>query len=127
MRTEKRGGRAGGELQAVGPLLSQILRRLGLDRRFAEQRAVETWAEAVGADIAAQSRAAGIRDGVLFVDVASNVWMQELGLLRENIVERLNQRLGAPLVKRIVLSIDRGPRPEGAPTWEWEGEHPDDE
>ena len=127
MRKGKAAGREGGELQAVGPLLSQILRHLGLDRRFAEQRAVETWAEAVGADIAAQSRAAGIRDGVLFVDVASNVWMQELGLLRENIVERLNQRLGAPLVKRIVLSIDRGPRPDGAPKWEWEGEQPDDE
>ena len=46
----------------------------------------------------------------LFVDVDSNVWMQELGLLRDGIVTRLNARLGAPLVRKIVLSIERPPR-----------------
>src|SRR5262245_39948703 len=96
MRADR--GRGRGELEPVGALLDGLLRRLGLDRRLAEWRAVEAWPQVVGAAIAAQSRAVAVRDGVLFVDVTSDVWMQELGLLRESIAERLNAHLGAPLV-----------------------------
>lgn len=111
--SDKRGANP---LQPVGPVVAQLLRRLGLDRRFEEYRAVEGWADVVGPQIAAQSRAAAVRDGVLFVEVASNVWMQELGLLRDTIAERLNAHLGAPLVRKIVLSIAQEPhrRPPAA-------------
>jgi predicted nucleic acid-binding Zn ribbon protein len=114
-------------LEPVGPLLAQILRRLGLDRRLEEYRAVTLWPEVVGPAIAAQARAVSIREGVLFVDVVSNVWMQELGLLRNGIVERLNARLGGPRVQRIVLSIARPPRPEDRAPWQREVREPDDE
>jgi len=119
--------RDAGMLEPVGSLIGQVLRRLGLDRRFEEYRAVEIWPEVVGPAIAAQASAVEIRDGVLFVDVASNVWMQELGLLRNGIVERLNARLGGPRVQRIVLSIARPPRPDAGTPWQREGEEPDDE
>jgi len=115
MRSENRRGRNRGEFEAVGPLVAGILRRLGLEKRLAEWRAVQAWPQVVGPAIAAQARAVEVRDGVLFVDVASNVWMQELGLLRENIAERLNAHLGAPLVRKVVLSIERRPRDGEAP------------
>ena len=122
MRRDRNRGRSAGELEAVGPLVAGLLRRLGLERRLAEWRAVEAWPGVVGPAIAAQARAVEVRDGVLFVDVESNVWMQELGLLRENITERLNAQLGAPLVRKIVLSIARAPRDGDAPEWEREGD-----
>jgi predicted nucleic acid-binding Zn ribbon protein len=102
-------GSWGGPLEPVGPLVGQLLSRLGLDRRLQEQRAVAVWPEVVGPVVAAQARAVTVREGVLFVDVASSVWMQELGLLRDGIAARLNAHLGAPLVRKIVLSIDRPP------------------
>jgi predicted nucleic acid-binding Zn ribbon protein len=120
-------GRDPGTLEPVGSLIAQVMRRLGLDRRLEEYRAVELWPEVVGPAIATQASAVEIRDGVLFVDVASNVWMQELGLLRNGIVERLNARLGGPRVQRIVLSIARPPRPDAGAPWQREVEEPDDE
>lgn len=105
--------RSGGPLEPVGPLVQRLLRQLGLDRSLDEYRAVESWAEVVGPAIAQQARAVAVRDGVLFVDVASNVWMQELMLLRDSITERLNAHLGAPLVRRMVLSIERRPQQDG--------------
>jgi hypothetical protein len=43
------------------------------------------------------------------------MWMQELGVLREEIMARLNERLGAPHVRKIVLSLERAPlRPAAA-------------
>ena len=119
--------RAAGEFEPVGALLRQLLVRLGLERRLEEQRAIEAWPLIVGPAVAEQARAVEIREGVLFVDVATSVWMQELGLLRDSIVERLNAHLGAPLVHKIVLSIERPPRPEDAAPWQREGEESNDD
>ncbi|UCE02331.1 MAG: DUF721 domain-containing protein [Candidatus Latescibacterota bacterium] len=98
-----------GKLEPVGPLLGELLHGLGLDTRLREFRAVEVWDEVVGATIAAHAHAVAIREGVLFVEVESSVWTQELGLLREQIVEQLNANLGAKIVRRIVLTLERGP------------------
>jgi predicted nucleic acid-binding Zn ribbon protein len=123
-----RESRAQSGLEPVGPLLRQLLQRLGLARRLEEQRAIQAWPEVVGPAIAEQTRAAGIREGVMFVDVASNVWLQELGLLREGIIERLNAHLGAQLVHKIVLSIERPPLAEdGAAPWEREDDERHDD
>jgi len=87
--------------------VGRLLEGLGLDKRLREFRALEAWEEAVGPAVAMHAEPTGIRDGVLFVEVDSSVWMQELSLLRESIVERLNAALGAPMVRRIVLSLER--------------------
>jgi len=106
-------GRTQGKLEPVGSLVGHLLQGLGLEKRLREYRAVQAWAATVGPAVAAHARATAIQDGVLFVEVDASVWMQELSLLRESIVERLNAALGAPLVRRIVLSAERTP-PEGA-------------
>lgn len=96
-------------LEPVGLLVRSVLQRYGLDKRLREHGAVEAFEHVVGPTIAQQARATSIRDGVLFVDVANNVWMQELMLLREHIAKQLNEHLGARLVRQIVLSIQRTP------------------
>ena len=95
------------KLEAVGPLLTGVLEGLGLDRRLREFQAVEVWNSVVGEVIAENTRPVAMREGVLFVEVASSVWMQELVLLRDEIVERLNQQLGENIVRRIVLAAER--------------------
>ena len=127
-RVKRRGIESIGDLEPVGALLGQLLRRLGLERRLEEQRAIAAWPEIVGPKIAEQARPVAIREGVLFVDVATNVWMQELALLRDSIVERLNAHLGGPLVEKIVLSIERPPlHDESAAPRQREGDEPNDE
>jgi predicted nucleic acid-binding Zn ribbon protein len=103
-----------GKFEPLGSLVGDLLRSLGLERRLREQGAVEAWEAVVGEAIAQHARASSIRDGVLFVEVDSSVWMQELALLRERIAERLNDHLGAAIVRRIVLAVERAPHAGGA-------------
>ncbi|HKH16025.1 MAG TPA: DUF721 domain-containing protein [Solirubrobacteraceae bacterium] len=65
------------------------------------------WPEAAGDAFAAQSQPLAERDGVITVACTSAVWAQELDLLSERVVERLNQSLGRPAV--------RGLRPHARP------------
>ena len=65
------------------------------------------WPACAGQAFAAQSEPVGERDGVITVACSSAVWAQELDLLSESVVERLNGELGRPAV--------RGLRPQARP------------
>ena len=57
------------------------------------------WETAAGDAFAAQSEPVSERDGVVTVACASAVWAQELDLLSERVVERLNEQLGRPAIR----------------------------
>ncbi len=59
------------------------------------------WPEAAGEAFGAVATAVAERDGVVTVACTSAVWAQELDLMSERVVERLNARLGRPAVRRL--------------------------
>ena len=59
------------------------------------------WESAAGAAFAAECTPDGERDGVVTVACSSAVWAQELDLLSERVVARLNEVLGRPAVRRL--------------------------
>jgi predicted nucleic acid-binding Zn ribbon protein len=65
------------------------------------------WPQAAGEAFAAQAQPVAERDGVITVACSSAVWAQELDLLSERVVERLNGELGRAAV--------RGLRPHARP------------
>jgi predicted nucleic acid-binding Zn ribbon protein len=68
------------------------------------------WETAAGAAFAAQSEPIAERAGTITVACSSAVWAQELDLLSERVVERLNEELGRPAVKGLRPQARRGPR-----------------
>ncbi|MCA1680455.1 MAG: DUF721 domain-containing protein [Actinobacteria bacterium] len=71
------------------------------------------WAQAVGDAIAAEAEPVGERHGILTVACRSGVWAQELQLLSQELLSRLNHTLGnagsAPLVELHVRPARRSP------------------
>lgn len=72
------------------------------------------WADAVGVAIARRAEPVRLRGRTLVVAVSSAPWMQELNLLKRNIVTALNERLPRPLVDDLFLVLTEG-RPVDAP------------
>jgi predicted nucleic acid-binding Zn ribbon protein len=68
------------------------------------------WEQAAGEAFAGQSEPVAERDGVVTVACASAVWAQELDLLSERVVERLNESLGRPAVRGLRPQARRVPR-----------------
>lgn len=76
---------------ALGSALQAWATRNGMTRRFDMAAAVEQWAEAVGPQIAAVTRALSVTpDGTLMVRVLTHAWASELGLMAPRILARLN-------------------------------------
>ena len=68
------------------------------------------WPAAAGEAFAAQSAPVGERDGVVTVACASAVWAQELDLLSERVVNRLNEGLGRDAVRALRPQARPAPR-----------------
>jgi predicted nucleic acid-binding Zn ribbon protein len=85
--------------------LATVLRRVDPDRRLRPFRLWTFWVDEVGETIAAQARPVALRAGVLTVAVSNHAWMQDLQFLRQDIVRRLNERLGEPLIEEIFLVL----------------------
>lgn len=66
------------------------------------------WNDAVGAAIARRAEPVRLRGRTLVVAVSSAPWMQELTLLKRNVVVALNERLPRPLVDELYLVLTEG-------------------
>lgn len=79
--------------------LETLAKQLAPDTVLAEvQRA---WPDAVGAAIAQHARPVGERAGVLTVSCESSVWAQELDLMSQSILERVNGVLRSGQITRL--------------------------
>jgi predicted nucleic acid-binding Zn ribbon protein len=76
---------------------------MGIERQLEAARIVDAWNELAGAPIAAVTERVWVREQVLYVRITSSTWRQELFLHRQAWRDRLNERLGKPLVAEIVF------------------------
>ncbi len=84
-------------------MLDALLSGWGLDDRLHQYRALLVWEEVVGPQIAARTKPDRIRDGVLEVCVDQPTWMQQLQLLKPQILAKLNAKLGNEVLRDIFL------------------------
>lgn len=64
-------------------------------------RVQEVWERAAGPAIAAASRPVAERSGVLTVNCEAAVWAQELELMGEELIGRINAEIGAETITRL--------------------------
>ncbi|MBI1997979.1 MAG: DUF721 domain-containing protein [Deltaproteobacteria bacterium] len=95
------------QIERLGEVLDKSLKRLELAPRLDEYGVWPVWNDVVGTPIARNAQPEKIRNGTLFVKVTSSVWMQQLQFMKELITEKLNQRLGTPVVKNIFFVVGR--------------------
>lgn len=88
-------------------LLQESLQSLGLAERLRDAEIWRVWTDAVGAVVAARAQPLRIINGTLTVAVSSAPWMQELRFMTGMMKEKLNGRLGAEVVREIILKAGR--------------------
>jgi len=95
----------------LADLLPEGLAALNLTERLREADIWRLWPEIVGSTVASRAQPLRIINGTLTVAVSSAPWMQELRFLLPMMKEKLNQRLGADVVKEITLKAGKVEQP----------------
>ncbi|NPV53138.1 MAG: DUF721 domain-containing protein [Firmicutes bacterium] len=97
-------------LVKIGSVLERSLKQLGVSNRVKEKQAVQVWFDEVGPEIARAARPVDSREGILFVAVRTSAWAQQLAFLKEDLLVKLNRRLGRRVIRDIKFRV--GPWPE---------------
>jgi predicted nucleic acid-binding Zn ribbon protein len=100
------------KVERAGSVLEDLVERLAFRDRLREHEVWTIWDEVVGEILAARSEPIRMEHGKLFVRVAGSAWMQELQFLGDEVRTRLNQKLGAPLVRELFFVLGHGRRPK---------------
>ncbi len=89
--------------QSVGAVIAQVLRENGLEKPLLEHRLIEAWPTLMGSLVQKYTGTIEIQNGVLIVQIKSAALRQELFIARHQLVERLNNEVGADIITDIRL------------------------
>jgi hypothetical protein len=86
--------------------LLAILKAPNLSTEVTEAACFAVWRHAVGDALSNQAIPLRLNGSVLVLAVADNIWKRQLEAMRGQLLFRLNQLLGQPLIKSLELIID---------------------
>ncbi len=95
----------------VSEIIPRVIKSIGLKKKADEIQVMLDWDSIVGSLIAEKTKPAGVRRGVLKVLVESSAWMNELQLMKPEIIAKIERRFGRNKIKDIRFclgKIDRG-------------------
>jgi predicted nucleic acid-binding Zn ribbon protein len=90
----------------AGELVPKLLQDLRIDRRRAEAEITRLWQQALDPTLTAHAQPDGLRNGTLFVNVDSSVWLDEIvRYRRKEILDRLQTAFGRDTIKKISFRV----------------------
>lgn len=92
--------------RAADQVVSNVLGDLKMDSKRAEIEIVKVWNSLLDPNIAAHAQPANLRNGTLFVNVDSSVWLSEIvRYRRKEILDRLQHSFGKSYIQKISFRI----------------------
>ena len=83
--------------------ISKMLKVYNLQKRYDETGIVTLWPELIGTAVANRTTEIYVSNKKLFVRIESSVIKQELLMVRNEIIAKLNERVGNEVINEIVF------------------------
>lgn len=92
--------------QAVGDILGEVMRKLGLKERLTEAQIIGAWQDIVGEWFALHAAPQAIRQGVLYVQVIQSTVHYELDRVwKPEILKKLKAQFGSRIIRDIKFRV----------------------
>lgn len=88
-------------MHRLAGVLDQLLGKLELDKQAKTYRVLARWPAVAGKELARHSTPARVAGGILFVQVPSPVWGQQISLLKATILSRIREEVGSGIIRDI--------------------------
>jgi predicted nucleic acid-binding Zn ribbon protein len=85
--------------QQLGGTILDLLARFDGEGRFEIVRLVRAWPAVVGEAIARRTEVTGLKFHTAVVKVSGSMWIQELSLMKPQILDRLREALGEDVIR----------------------------
>ena len=91
------------EIKKIDLLLDQFVKSNKLERGLAEYRLINSWSDLLGITVAKKTKNLHIRNRKLFVTLHSSVVRNELEMIKDTLIGKLNEAAGMKVIDDIVL------------------------
>ncbi len=99
----------------VGKILDKIKATTALGKQLEQARIWDRWNELAGGHLAAHGEPKTIREGTLYVEVDSPVWMHRYAYRKWDILKRINRMAGEELVSDLFVVLRADEELDGGP------------
>ena len=89
----------------VDSVLAALLEKHGVKEQVERLSVLDLWPELVGEHVAEVTKAKGVSEATLFVEVRTSAWLMELNIMKGEFLVRVNERLGDVPLERIVFVL----------------------
>ena len=91
------------EIKRLDSLLSQFVKSNKLEIGLAEYRLIKSWKDLLGVTVARKTRSLKVYKRTLFVSLNSSVVRNELEMIKDSLIPRLNEAAGMNVIDEIVF------------------------
>jgi len=91
------------EVKKIDSLLQQFVKANRLERGLAEYRLMKSWKDLLGITVAKKTKSLRIQNRKLFVTLHSAVVRNELSMIKESLIPKLNEAAGMDVIDDVVL------------------------
>ncbi len=88
---------------SLAEAMKDYIREMNLEGKLSEIGVINSWEETVGKAISTRTTKIYFKDHVLYVHLNSSVVRNELLMLRQGLMDKLNERAGTVVIKDIVF------------------------
>ena len=88
-------------MEQLKSALNTALKRERLDKAMRENKTLFIWEDVVGKSVAKNCTPEEVKHGTLIVRALTPVWRNEIAIKKNEIIEKLNSKLGKKTIKDI--------------------------
>jgi len=89
--------------QTIENVIREYLREMNIDQKLKEVGIVSQWEKLMGKTVAVRTSQIYIRNHILYIHVTSSVLKNELLMMRQAIMDKINEQAGEKIVEQIVI------------------------
>lgn len=89
------------EVKSVADVLQQLLREEGLETPLQQKRLIDSWETVMGRVVARYTTEKFIQNQTLYVKIVNPALRQDLAMMRQQLVKRLNEQVGSFIISDI--------------------------
>ena len=91
------------EVRKIDSLLQQFVKSNRLERGLAEYRLIRSWKDLLGITVAKKTKSLRIQNRKLIVTLHSSVVRNELSMIKDTLIPKLNEAAGMDVIDDVVL------------------------
>ena len=82
-------------------VINEVVEDAGIRSAINQEAAIILWEEVVGEVVSSVTKAERVESGTLTVKVETAVWRQELHMQKEEVINKINKKIGTKAIREI--------------------------